>query len=734
MRTTVVFCTLLLAGGCSKSCSKERPVTEAEVEKEQEQERPLEEEKAPAEKKPLPEEPVPALLTLLDDHASGEIGKFRVSHEALGALGRMGPAAAEAAPVLASRLTGDDQKDEDLYRALSGIGKAAVPALLKLIEQSEGGPRNAAIEALGRIGPDAVEAKDVVMEMFEEADVDGEVVTRVLVAMDPGSTNTLVWVLESGYEAPALDALRKAEKNSPKLVPALAYVMRNGIPTSQMSAATLLGRLGPRAAKVAPALVRGLRSDECEKVQKKAYEDDAWTECPVREASALALARIGPLDEKTVAALEKALEKAIKEDDEKTRKAVSLALCRAGALEIVTRNLDDPRPMVRGTAAFSVGCMLGTAPEVQDLFEKALGGEEQVRLMLLEGLSHAEPKRGVPVLAGLLEHEDWKVRRDAAVMLGDVGKEASSAVPALVKALGDEKTIEEDCDCEPTDKTDHPVVEAAAEALGAIGPAASQAVDELTQMLGSKDPDLRYDAYYAIGRIGKADPAVKYLVRLLEGEEPMVWNDYYPAEALASIGPPARKAVPALIKALDTTDEDMISAVGHAIGEIVPPARDAVPGLVELLEHKSSEVRSEAFHLIVELYEEDAKVLESIAELLGHEKRAVRGQALELLGRLGDRAGGAVPAVIERVEKAGDDRLEAILVLGQIGRGNEEAARVLLELLDDEELRPHVCEALGSIGPVASDAAPRVVPLLGHENPDVRAAAARALGGILAPE
>ena len=36
-----------------------------------------------------------------------------------------------------------------------------------------------------------------------------------------------------------------------------------------------------------------------------------------------------------------------------------------------------------------------------------------------------------------LEDEDWSVRRNAAIALGEIGEPAKEAVPALIKALDD---------------------------------------------------------------------------------------------------------------------------------------------------------------------------------------------------------------------------------------------------------------------------------------------------------
>jgi len=96
----------------------------------------------------------------------------------------------------------------------------------------------------------------------------------------------------------------------------------------------------------------------------------------------------------------------------------------------------------------------------------------------------------------------------AAEALGKIGEPAKEAVPALIKALGDEKAEK--------------VRSNVAEALGKIGDA--QAVPALIEALSDEVWGVRYSAARALGEIG--EPAVPALI-----------------EALSKIGEPAAKAL-----------------------------------------------------------------------------------------------------------------------------------------------------------------------------------------------
>jgi HEAT repeat protein len=101
-----------------------------------------------------------------------------------------------------------------------------------------------------------------------------------------------------------------------------------------------------------------------------------------------------------------------------------------------------------------------------------------------------------------LKDEDFVVRKIAAWSLGDLGPEASPAVPALIEALKD---------------SDRFVRRAAAWTLGRIGPAAAPAVPALTEALHDQDRAARFKVAEALGRIG--DPAaVPALTKAFEEE------------------------------------------------------------------------------------------------------------------------------------------------------------------------------------------------------------------------
>ncbi len=95
----------------------------------------------------------------------------RVRSSALDAIGRMGAVAAKLVPDLCDGLAA--QQDEKMYeysRALAGIGKPAVHALIRLLKDDSAFARSAAAYALELIGPDAKSAEHALKALKKDPD------------------------------------------------------------------------------------------------------------------------------------------------------------------------------------------------------------------------------------------------------------------------------------------------------------------------------------------------------------------------------------------------------------------------------------------------------------------------------------------------------------------------------------------------------------------------------------
>jgi len=162
---------------------------------------------------------------------------------------------------------------------------------------------------------------------------------------------------------------------------------------------------------------------------------------------------------------------------------------------------------------------------------------------------------GVALLTAALADPASEVRSTSATALARFGARAESAIPALVKALGDEDWY---VGCQ------------AAEALGAMRSLHDRVLPPLLARLKNAGGNGPWCAVQGISRLGpQGAGAIPDLVGLLRHEDPNVRSAA--AEALGRIGPAAEVSLPELERA--THDENQW--VRKAAQEAVPRVRQA---------------------------------------------------------------------------------------------------------------------------------------------------------------
>jgi HEAT repeat protein len=98
-------------------------------------------------------------------------------------------------------------------------------------------------------------------------------------------------------------------------------------------------------------------------------------------------------------------------------------------------------------------------------------------------------------------------------------------------------------------------------------------------------------------------PLSAYVVELSEAAAPLTRNSA--AYSIARMGPAAKAAVPALIRALDDPEAAVRFPVCIALREIGPDAKDAVPALMETLEDRNEDVAAMARRALIKITGED---------------------------------------------------------------------------------------------------------------------------------
>ncbi len=204
--------------------------------------------------------------------------------------------------------------------------------------------------------------------------------------------------------------------------------------------------------------------------------------------------------------------------------------------------------------------------------------------------------------ADLLEHSDYRVRRAAALRLMDLGTDAISEIPRLVKALDD----------------DHPRVQtAAARALGSIGD--ESAIEPLITNIADENRKVRLWTWKALVQLG--DPAIEALITHMGKNTPTRALSYVnEAGNKISLLIEIRKrmpsfgirAVPALVVGLESEDPWTRTNSANILGEIGPPAKEAIQALVIALDDDYGDCRFRAVEALGKIGDLDPMVMPAL--------------------------------------------------------------------------------------------------------------------------
>ncbi|HYT87396.1 MAG TPA: HEAT repeat domain-containing protein [Gemmataceae bacterium] len=293
-------------------------------------------------------------------------------------------------------------------------------------------------------------------------------------------------------------------------------------------------------------------------------------------------------------------------------------------------------------------------------------------------------------------------------------------------------------------------------ALGNYGTHAKRAIPTVSELLHDKDKDLGNQAARTLAQIGW--PAVPALVKALRDGNATV--RHRAAWSLSLIGPQARDAVPVLIDALGDANEQVRSLAATALGEIGASAEPACAALIKALGDPSAAVRAQVVQALRRL---GAVAVGPLGKALTDEQAAVRQGAAQALALLGAEAKEAVGTLADAVKEAEPEvRVAALAALGAIGPDAKEALPVLVKALEvkhlETQLQAYSAIMLISIddpdklaailrdvtqrmrwatpyllrqfGPKAQHAVKPLIKLLENRDPNVRLAAAVALGHL----
>lgn len=472
--------------------------------------------------------------------------------------------------------------------------------------------------------------------------------------------------------------------------------------TAVMSAIDDLTALGADAGDATAALVSALEGSN---------NEVSW-----RAARAL-----GAIGEGASSAVEP-LQKALQSKDTKLRAYSAFALGRIGqdaisATDGLIETAFDSDPMVRRSSIRALQRIDPPFEKTMPLIMRILDtGDMSVIMPALNSLAQ-EGERAVPRLIRALSRK--QARYWACLALSEMGPAAAAAVPELQKVLVDEQ--------DPDTRLQALV------AIGEIGDAANAAVPTILGLLEKEEfSNVRYAAVFALGKIGGTDASRTALRESLDSDDEFLRT--VSAWALARGNPDDKelvgRAVTLLVGAFESDDVNVRRAAARAIVEFDVEPSLVAPALVDALRDSDDTVVANAIDALVQL---GPKALAHVDSSLNNEE--LRHYSVRLIARLGSDGIGAVPALIEAINKSGqseDDRefvREAQFAISMIGADAKQAIPTLVKSLssEDERVVASASFALGKIGPAAIGAVPQLRSLLSNESTLVRLASVRAL-------
>jgi HEAT repeat protein len=226
------------------------------------------------------------------------------------------------------------------------------------------------------------------------------------------------------------------------------------------------------------------------------------------------------------------------------------------------------------------------------------------------------------------------------------------------------------------------------------------------------------------------------LTRMLEATGPDAWYRPIAATLLGRISSGARDAVPALARATRDEDLHLRFAAVRSLGQIGPAADRAAPELIKLIDEQGQprRLRCRAALALWQIRPNAPEVVPALAMVLRRGAAEHQEAALDAIQQLGPQAEGAVPVLSDMLEAGtleGAAVTQVLRTLRQIGRNAQTASPAILPLLehDDWQVRLGAARALWEI-----DRHPSVVPalikMLGEENVFAQEGVAEVLGEI----
>jgi HEAT repeat protein len=619
-----------------------------------------------------------------------------------------------------------------------GVQREALPAMIRvLMEEKDGQVRLAVLDAVTAMGADAAPAVPALLhtlrtdyggQRLEETHQDYRSALAMAAIGRPAveGLRGLLGERKEGVRAEAVMALGRIGPDAEPAIPDLTPLLGDRNERIRREAALALGRIGAAAVDPliaatshADAIVReraveglGHLSSPDERARRAALQCASDAAAEVRAAALKSLAKYGLAEEDILPILKDNL----RHEDERVRlAAVDLLVGRRTLLPLMAAECESllmaEHDGVSRHAAFLLG-RIGpdAAPRLLDGLRREGSRIDQI--------AEALAQIGRPV-AGLLARAvgdpEPRVRRGAALALGQIRPLAPGAVERLAVGLGD---------------PDLEVQASFLTAIGSLGPRAGDAVPSVRALLRSGSPDIRLRVIDVLSRSAPRDDHLfDDLASLLDDADARVQTRSI--ETLRSLGPPGRKALTVVIRKLESPDRGVQLAAAEFIGSHGQAAAEAVPALIPLLAAHDPERQTLAAQTLGTLGKASQPALDPLTSLLAAEPVKVREAAVLALGSLGLDAEPIRPHLARALrDKEPDVRRAAMSAIQRFGPQGSLFVPDIIALAEDKENLGSVQRSLRRFERRGPDvrSLPELVKQLDHDSEAVRLLAIKFLG------
>ena len=362
---------------------------------------------------------------------------------------------------------------------------------------------------------------------------------------------------------------------------------------------------------------------------------------------------------------------ALDDEDESVRINAAIDLAKRGdsiAIPVLIETLGHESQAIRFRWVRQALVRLGKQA-VPALMEILNSRESRVRVSAAYVLYHLDTTTVgvvVPVLVDALCDANQAIRHEAAQVLGEIGKPAQAAVPALIQMLNDRCGTVETSRAPWFTSSDCGV---ASFALAAIGEPVSNVVSALVRVLGRTDVSdcVQWSAAGALRIIGDpAYPTLPLLMEIFRDSQKSARVRIQAAYTLAAIGEIDRDIVPLFTEGLQDRDQWIRLYSARLLGEMAESPKPLVP---EWLKNAWGEwmLRPYFSKELGALTAPAETVVPALIQALVDDSHHVRRMAAYALAKTGEQAAEAVPALIEtmKTEDMGGVAAEALVKIGQ---------------------------------------------------------------------